>query len=192
MNTHGFGVGLLGAVLAVTAGCSAPSEVPAQDVERTGSTSAAARADQTDGAPTTAADGDPATEHQVKNDGDYSAIAGTWIGDLIWAPHGVDPSAGSPYHAELQLEEEPGPGSAVGRLVERGEADSEAICTWTVFAVEAAAPTYEVAARGGSPAGECDGGSMEIELDEERDVLVVDGRWPQGAWDGELARGPGS
>lgn len=190
MDARSYGVGLVGATLIFAAGCSGSNEPAANDLQGPSSPTAQAGADRTEGA--TDADGELAAEDQDEGDGDYGAISGTWTGDLIWAPHGVDPSAGAPYRAELQLEQEAEPGSPVGRLVERGEPDGEVVCAWTVFAVKASAPTYEVAPRGGSPAGECEGGSMELEWDEARDVLVVDGRWPKGSWDGELTREAGS
>lgn len=190
MDARSFGVGLLGATLIFAAGCSGSSEPAANDLQSTSSPTAHAGADRTESA--TETEGEPAAAAQDEGDGDYSAISGTWTGDLIWAPHGVDASSGSPYHAELQLEQEAESGSPVGRLVERREPDSEVTCTWTVFAMAASAPTYEVAARGGAPAADCEGGSMELEWDEKSDVLVVDGRWPKGSWDGELTREAGS
>lgn len=193
-------VQLLGATLVLAAGCSGSSEPAAKDLQTTGSPSVDAGADRTETDTETETEGEPAAEALDGGDGDYSAVSGTWTGDLIWTFHGMDASSGSPYHAELQIGQDAEPqigedaerGSPIGRLVERPAAGGEVTCTWTVFAWTASAPTYEVSVREGSPAPDCEAASIKLEWDEEGDVLVVDGRWPKGSWDGELTRAVGS
>ena len=192
VDARKMGVGLLGATLIFAAGCSGSSEPVAMELQEATSPSAAAGADRTESAIRTET-GSPAAQAQAQDegDGDYSAISGTWTGDLTWKPD-VMHASGSPSHAELQLGQAAEPRSPVGKLVERQERDSEMVCTWTVIAMTASAPTYEVAAREGSGEAGCTNGSLRLEWDEENDVLLVDGRWPGGSWDGELTRDAGA
>ena len=188
MDARKMGVGLLGATLILAAGCSGSSDPVATDLQGATSPSSDAGADRTESAIKTET-GSPAS--QDEGDGDYSAISGTWTGDLIWKPD-VMHASGTPSYAELQLGEAAEPRSSVGKLVERQEHDSERVCTWTVIAMRASAPTYEVAAREGSGEAGCTNGSLRLEWDEENDVILVDGRWPGGSWDGELTREAGA
>lgn len=182
------GVGLLGTTLIFAAGCSGSSEPVGMDLQGATSFSADAGADRTESAIKTET-GTPTA--QDEGDGDYSAISGTWTGDLSWKPDVMHASE-SLAHAELQLGPAAEPRTSVGKLVERQERDSEVVCTWTVIAMTASAPTYDVAAREGSGEDECTNGSLRLEWDEENDVLLVDGRWPGGSWDGELTRDAGA